>query len=310
MNPINFRHLYYFWVIAREGGIQRASEILDLTPQTLSGQLATLENELGGPLFLRRNRTLKLTDFGNAVYGYADDMFRVAESLTEMVRRPPENRPLSLTVGLSASIHKLIGYHLLEPALGLSREVRLHCRTGDNSGLLERLARKELEVVLTDQQPGPGQAGSFLAHRLASSSISLFASAPLSTSLREGFPGSLDGAPFLATSVDAPYFTELMNWFAGNQVKVRVVAEVDDSALIKVFGREGLGYFAAPTAIADEVCRQYKVETIARIDDVQDVLYAVTRAGRIHHPAVEAIVQPRPDLQNGSKKTNNNAQKS
>lgn len=310
MNPINFRHLYYFWVIAREGGIQRASEVLDLTPQTLSGQLATLENELGGPLFLRRNRTLKLTDFGNEVYRYADDMFRIAESLTEMVRRPPENRPLSLSVGLSASIHKLIGYHLLEPALALSREVRLHCQTGDTHNLLERLARKELELILTDRQPGPGQAGTFLAHRLASSSISLFASAPLAESLRQGFPASLDGAPFLATSVEAPYFTELMNWFAGNQVRVRVVAEVDDSALIKVFGREGVGYFAAPTAIAEEVCRQYKVETVARIDDVQDVLYAVTRAGRIHHPAVEAIVQPRPDLQNGSKKANDNAQQS
>lgn len=310
MNPINFRHLYYFWVIAREGGIQHASEVLDLTPQTLSGQLATLENELGGPLFLRRNRTLKLTDFGNEVYRYADDMFRIAESLTEMVRRPPENRPLSLSVGLSASIHKLIGYHLLEPALALSREVRLHCQTGDTHNLLERLARKELELILTDRQPGPGQAGTFLAHRLASSSISLFASAPLAESLRQGFPASLDGAPFLATSVEAPYFTELMNWFAGNQVRVRVVAEVDDSALIKVFGREGVGYFAAPTAIAEEVCRQYKVETVARIDDVQDVLYAVTRAGRIHHPAVEAIVQPRPDLQNGSKKANDNAQQS
>ncbi|GGY66804.1 LysR family transcriptional regulator [Marinobacter zhanjiangensis] len=308
MNPINFRHLYYFRVIAREGGIQRASEVLGLTPQTLSGQLATLENELGGALFLRRNRALKLTDFGHSVYRYADDMFTTADSLAEMVRQPPENRPLTLTVGLSASIHKLIGYHLLEPALGLSREVRLHCQTGDTTSLLERLARKELEVVLTDRQPGSGEAGAFRTHRLASSSISLFASPPLAASLRENFPASLDGAPFLATSVEAPYFTELMNWFAGNQVRVRVVAEVDDSALIKVFGRQGLGYFAAPTAIADEVCRQYQVETVARIDDVQDVLYAVTRSGRSHHPAVEAIVQPRPDLGNDSKKSNGNTQ--
>ena len=308
MNPINFRHLYYFWVIAREGGIHRASEVLELTPQTLSGQLATLENELGGALFVRRNRTLKLTDFGHTVYRYAEEMFTIAESLTEMVRQPPENRPLSLTIGLSASIHKLIGYHLLEPALGLSREVRLHCQTGDTASLLERLARKELEVVLTDRLPGSAQAGAFKAHRLASSSISLFASPSLAASLRQNFPTSLDGAPFLATSVDAPYFTELMNWFAGNQVRVRVVAEVDDSALIKVFGRQGLGYFAAPSAIGNEVCRQYQVETVARIDDVQDVLYAITRIGHIHHPAVEAIVQPRPDLGNDSEKTNNTDQ--
>lgn len=309
MNPINFRHLYYFWVIAREGGIQRASGLLDLTPQTLSGQLSTLENELGGALFQRRNRSLRLTDFGQTVFRYAEDMFTTAESLAELVRQPPENRPLSLNVGLSASIHKLIGYHLLEPALDLSREVRLHCRTGDTNVLLDRLSRKELEVVLTDRQPASNQASSFRVYRLAQSSISLFAAASLASTLREDFPASLDEAPFLATSVDAPYFTELMNWFAGNQVRVRVVAEVDDSALIKVFGRQGLGYFAAPTAIGPEVCRQYQVETVARIDDVQDVLYAVTRAGGTHHPAVAAIVEPRPDLDNASKKTNDPDQK-
>lgn len=303
MNPINFRHLYYFWVIAREGGIQRASEVLELTPQTLSGQLASLENDMGGALFLRRNRALKLSDFGHSVYRYADEMFTTAESLAEMVRQPPENRPLSLRVGLSASIHKLIGYHLLEPALQLSREVQLHCQTGDTQNLLERLSRKDLDVVLTDRQPGSGEAGAFKAHRLATSSISLFAAPRLADDLIRGFPASLDNAPFLATSLEAPYFTELMNWFAGNQVRVRVVAEVDDSALIKVFGRQGLGYFAAPTAIEEEVRRQYQVCTVARLDEVQDVLYAVTRAGQIHHPAVSAMVQPRRDLENTSVKT-------
>ncbi|SES65606.1 LysR family transcriptional regulator [Marinobacter segnicrescens] len=293
MKDLNFRHLYHFWMIAREGGLNRAAEQLDLTAQTLSGQLASLENQLGGALFHRRNRRLVLTDFGETIFRYADEMFTTAESLSELLQQPPEHRPLTLSAGLSASIHKLIGYHLLAPALGLSREVRLHCQTGDTDNLLDRLARKELDVVLTDRQPPSERAGAFQAHRLASSSISLFAEPALASELRDGFPGSLDGAPFLATSLDAPYFTELMNWFAGNRVRVRVTAQVDDSALIKVFGRQGVGYFAAPTAISSEVCRQYQVEAIASIEEVRDVLFAVTRAGQIHHPAVDAIIKPR-----------------
>lgn len=299
MKDLNFRHLYYFWMIAREGGLNRAAEQLGLTPQTLSGQLATLENQVGGALFQRRNRRLALTDFGETVFQYADDMFTTAESLSELLQQPAEHRPLTLSAGLSASIHKLIGYRLLEPALGLSREIRLHCQTGDTDNLLDRLARKELDVVLTDRQPPSDRAGAFQSHRLASSSVSLFAAPELAESLRDNFPGNLDGAPFLATSLDAPYFTELMNWFAGKQVRVRVAAEVDDSALIKVFGRQGIGYFAAPTAIASEVCRQYQVESIARIDDVRDVLFGVTRRGRVHHPAVEAIINPGEELDPG-----------
>ncbi|MFW5825088.1 MAG: LysR family transcriptional regulator [Marinobacter sp.] len=300
MKDLNFRHLYYFWMIAREGGLSRASDRLDLTPQTLSGQLATLEHQLGGALFQRRNRRLRLTDFGETVFRYADDMFTTAESLSEMLQQPPEHRPLNLAVGLSASIHKLIGYHLLEPALSLSREVRLQCQTGDTGSLLDRLAGKDLDVVLTDRQPPSAQASSFHTYRLASSSVSLFAAPSLAAGLREGFPASLNGAPFLASSVDAPYFTELMNWFAGNRVSVRVAAEVDDSALIKVFGRQGIGYFAAPTAIESEVCRQYQVEVVASIAEVRDVLYAIIRAGGSHHPAVEAIVQPRPGISDSS----------
>lgn len=304
MKDLNFRHLYYFWMIAREGSLSAASDRLELTPQTLSGQLAALEHQLGGALFQRRNRRLRLTDFGDTVFRYADEMFTTAESLSELLQQPPEHRPLTLAAGLSASIHKLIAYHLLEPALGLSREVRLQCQTGDTDSLLDRLARKELDVVLTDRQPPSARAASFHAYHLTSSSVSLFAAPSLATELRGGFPASLDGAPFLATSVDAPYFTELMNWFAGNRVRVRVVAEVDDSALIKVFGRQGLGYFAAPTAIEAEVCRQYQVEAIASITEVRDVLYAITRAGGSHHPAVAAIVQPRPSNRDSSKKTN------
>lgn len=296
MENINLRHLYYFWVIAREGSIVRAAEHLDLTPQTLSGQLATFEASVGGSLFRRANRALQLTDFGQTVLGYADEMFQTAQALSDVLSQPPENRPLSLSIGIAASIHKLIAYHLTEPVLTLDREVRLRCHTGDPYLLLKRLAQREIDIVLTDRQPASDDAERFRTYRLASSSMSLFAVPELAEGLRSNFPRSLDGQPFLATSLKAPYVTALMNWFASQNIRVKVVAEVDDSALIKVFGRQGLGYFAAPTVIQDEVCRQYQVEHIARISEVRDTLYAVTRSGKSHNAAVAELIKERTEL--------------
>ncbi|MDX1457594.1 MAG: LysR substrate-binding domain-containing protein [Marinobacter sp.] len=296
MDNLNFRHLYYFWTIARTGSIVRAAETLALTPQTLSGQLATFESALGNALFRRANRALQLTDFGQTVFSYADDMFQTAQALNDVLRQPPENRPLSLSVGIAASIHKLIAYRLTEPALSLSREVRLSCRTGDTAELLKRLGQRELDIVLTDRQPAPGEAGQFRSHQLASSSMSLFAAPELAEMLTTDFPASLDRQPFLATSLDAPYISALMNWFSSQDIRVKVVAEVDDSALIKVFGREGLGYFAAPTAIRDEVCRQYQVVHVASIHEVRDTLYAVTRARGSHNAAVTELLRERTGL--------------
>ncbi|WP_227537981.1 LysR family transcriptional regulator [Marinobacter vulgaris] len=303
MGNLNLRHLYYFWVIAREGSIVRAAESLELTPQTLSGQLATFESVLGNALFRRANRALQLTDFGRTVFGYADDMFQTAQALTDVLQQPPENRPLSLSVGIAASIHKLIAYHLTAPALSLSREVRLSCRTGDTTELLKRLGQRELDIVLTDREPASGEASHFRSYRLASSSMSLFAAPELAAHLSVDFPASLDRQPFLATSLDAPYFSALMNWFSSQNIRVKVVAEVDDSALIKVFGREGLGYFAAPTAIHDEVCRQYQVVHVARIHEVRDTLYAVTRARGSHNSAVAELLKERPELDDKIEKT-------
>ena len=296
MDNLNFRHLYYFWTIARTGSIVRAAETLALTPQTLSGQLATFESALGNALFRRANRALQLTDFGQTVFSYADDMFQTAQALNDVLRQPPENRPLSLSVGIAASIHKLIAYRLTEPALSLSREVRLSCRTGDTAELLKRLGQRELDIVLTDRQPASGEAGQFRSHQLASSSMSLFAAPELAKMLTTDFPASLDRQPFLATSLDAPYISALMNWFSSQDIRVKVVAEVDDSALIKVFGREGLGYFAAPTAIRDEVCRQYQVVHVASIHEVRDTLYAVTRARGSHNAAVTELLRERTGL--------------
>ncbi|MDO3722058.1 LysR family transcriptional regulator [Marinobacter sp. chi1] len=291
MDQLNLRHLYYFWMISREGTIARASEVLDLAPQTLSGQLATFETALGGMLFERERRRLHLTDLGRTVLGYADEIFALTSELNDVVRLAPAERPLSLSAGVSASIHKLIAYNLLQPAMKLKRPVHLNCLTGNTEDLILRLKRKELDVVLTDWVPQEEDQRGFAVHSLAGSAISLFASPGLAEPLMDGFPESLNGAPMLATTADAPYFKNLMHWFSVNGVKPEIVARVDDSALVKVFGSQGLGVFAAPTAIRGEVCRQYRVEEIASIDDVNEALFAFTRSKHPAHDGVRAICE-------------------
>ncbi|MBW0146068.1 LysR family transcriptional regulator [Marinobacter arenosus] len=291
MDQLNLRHLYYFWMISREGSIARASEVLELAPQTLSGQLATFESSVGGLLFQRERRKLILTDLGRTVLGYAEEIFALAGELNETLRLAPSDRPLTLSAGVSASIHKLIAYYLLQPAMVLPRPVQLNCQTGGPEDLLLRLKRKELDVVLIDRMPSVDERGGFAVHALAGSTISLFASPVLARRLRKGFPASLNGEPLLANATDAPYFEKLMNWFSLQGVRMNLVARIDDSALIKVFGRQGLGVFAAPTAISKEVCRQYEVEQIASIAEVKDELFAITRGKNPAHEGVRAICQ-------------------
>lgn len=290
MDQLNLRHLYYFWVISREGSIAKASELLDLAPQTLSGQLATFEESVGGQLFSRERRRLVLTELGQLVQSYANDIFALTGELSETLRLAPADRPLRLAAGVSASIHKLIAFQLLQPALKLNRRVNLDCRTGRAEDLLLSLKRKELDVVLTDRMPQTeAVTDRFAVHPLTSSTISLFAAPEMAGRLRDDFPASLNHQPLLANATDAPYFQKLMNWLTISNVRMDLVARVDDSALIKVFGREGLGVFAAPTAIKEEVCRQYQVEEIAPVKAVTDQLYAITRSRKVAHEGVRAI---------------------
>ncbi|MBV0932712.1 LysR family transcriptional regulator [Marinobacterium weihaiense] len=291
LNTLNFRHLYHFWVVAREGSMAKASRILDLAPQTLSSQVATLESEIGGLLFRREGRGLKLTELGQSVQAHADTIFEAAEALQQELQTPADERPLRLSVGISASIHKLIAWRLIEPALQLERRLNLSCETGRTPNLLDDLKRHDLDVVLTDRPPVLQPDSRLHLHDLGSSPMSLFAAPALAQSLRDGFPASLDGQPFLANAVAAPYVSQLMQWFADQGVSVSVRAQVDDSALIKVFGHHGMGVFAAPAVIADEVCRQYQVEMLGRVESVRDTLYAITRGPQPRHAAVQAICQ-------------------
>ncbi|WP_420474648.1 transcriptional activator NhaR [Noviherbaspirillum sp. ST9] len=289
MSAINYKHLHYFWVVAKCGGIGRASEQLHLTPQTISGQITLLEESLGTSLFDRVGRRIELNETGRMVFSYADEIFSLGEELEDMLHHRPGDRPLQFSVGVVDSVQKSIAYMLLEPALKLPETLRMVCREGKLSTLLAGLAIQSFDIVIAD---GPMPANSNVrgySHLLGECGITFFAAQSLARQVKKGFPQSLDGAPFLLPGEDAAVRPRLLKWFDRERVRPRIAGEFDDGALLKEFGEAGTGVFCMPSVVAAQIKRQYGVVEVGRTTEVMEQFYAISVERRLSHPAVVAI---------------------
>jgi LysR family transcriptional activator of nhaA len=291
MERLNYHHLFYFWMAAREGSVARAAAQLRLAQPTLSGQIRALDDALGEKLFERAGRGLRLTEMGRVVYGYADEIFTLGRELAESVKGQPTGRPLRLAVGVSDALPKLVAYRLIEPALGLAQPVRLVVQEQSTERLLAQLALHELDVVLTDRVAPPGVSVRAFNHLLGDCGTTLFAAPGLAAQYRRHGPRALDGAPFLLPGETSTLRRALEQWFEEQRIQPRIVGEFDDSTLIKVFGQAGKGIFAAPSIIESSVRKQYGVAIVRRLDRVRERFYAVSAERRLKHPAVIAITE-------------------
>ena len=291
MRHLNYSHLLYFWPVAREGSIARASETLHLTPQTISGQLKLLEESVGEPLFHRVGRGLALSETGRIVNQYADEIFALGAELTQRVKRKELGVPLALNVGIVNSIPKLIAYRILEPALSMADPVRIVCRESDLDALLGDLAVHRLDLVLSDRAIPAGLNVRAYNHRLGASGVSLFAHRRIARRYERKFPASLEGAPLLLPVESNALRRDLDDWFDRQGITPRVVAEFDDSALLKAFGEAASGIFPAPDAIAAEVQDMYHSRRVGPIDGVSETFYAISPERKLKHPAVLRITE-------------------
>lgn len=291
MRGLNYNHLYYFWRVAREGGVVRAAALLHLTPQTVSGQLRALEQALGGKLFARAGRRLALTDTGRLVLDYADDLFRIGADMKEALEGRAGGRPLAFTVGVVDAVPKMIAYRLLEPALRLGEPVRIVCREGKLEPLLAELAVHKLDIVLADSPLGAGATVRAFSHLLGECGITFFAARKLAASYRKRFPKSLDGAPLLLPATNTAVRGALMQWLDRRDIRPRIAGEFEDSALMKAFGQAGVGVFISPTVIEREIMRQYDVQPVGRTDEVRERFYAISAERKLRHPAVVAVTE-------------------
>ncbi|MGE0820943.1 MAG: transcriptional activator NhaR [Candidatus Binatia bacterium] len=289
MEWLNYHHLLYFWTVARHGSISRATEELYLAQPTISAQLRALEESLGEKLFTRVGRNITLTEMGQVVFRYADEIFSLGRELTDTLKGRSVGRPARFTVGVADVLPKLITYRLLQPALQLTEPIRVVCHEDKPDRLLAELAVHGLDLVLSDAPIGPFVKVRAFNHLLGESDVAIFGPAKLATRYRRGFPHSLNGAPMLLPTDNTSLRRAFDQWCETQGIRPFIVGEFEDSALLKVFGQSGAGLFPAHSVIETEVRKQYGVQTVGRLEAVRERFYAISVERKLKHPAVVAI---------------------
>lgn len=289
MDWLNYHHLLYFWTVAKEGSIARACKKLLLAQPTISAQLRDLEQALGEKLFAREGRGLRLTETGQLVFQYADEIFSIGREMVDAVRGRPTGRPLRLAVGIADVLPKLISFRLLRPALALDTAVQIQCREDKPDRLLAELAIHALDIVLSDAPVPSSIKIRAFSHLLGECGTSFMGKAELAKKFRRGFPQSLDGAPMLLPTENTTLRRSMDQWFDSLGIRPEVRAEFEDSALLKVFGQEGIGIFGVPSVVENEVRRQFQVQLVGRVEEVKERFYAISTDRKLKHPAVLAI---------------------
>ncbi|MBX3212687.1 MAG: transcriptional activator NhaR [Labilithrix sp.] len=289
MQRLNFHHLRYFWLVAREGGLANAGKLLKLSPAALSSQIRALEESVGHELFTKQGRRLVLTDVGHVAYRYADEIFALGRELGDVLERRVLPSAATLRVGLVQALPKLVVRHLLEPALSSTPPARLVCHEGAVDALIAGLASHAYDLVLADTPLPTGSSVRAYNHLLGDCGVTFFGQPDVARRLRGDFPESLDQAPMLLPTTGSALRRELEAWFDARGIVPRVVAELEDSALLKAFGAAGHGVFVVPSVIATEIAATYGVDPVGETRDVVERFYAISPERRIRNPAVAAI---------------------
>ena len=291
--PFNYKHLYYFWVVAKEGGISKAAQKLDMAVQTVSAQVRELEKDLGCELLKPAGRGLSLTEAGIAAMQQADQIFQLGEGLPHLVRDAAATPGVRLWVGISDGLPKLVVHRLLQPIINEPR-LRLLCMEGQFNDLLGNLALHKLDLVISDR-PAPSNPNIKLySHALGSSSIAWYGTAALLAKSAKTFPYNLDELPVLLPTAHTVMRDRLEHWFEQHQLKPHVVGEFEDSALLKTFGASGMGVFPAAESVQEELMSHYAVQRMGHSSGVTEHFYAIGTEKKVQHPLVQRLLHPNP----------------
>ena len=288
--PFNYKHLYYFWVVAKEGGMSRAADKLDMAVQTVSAQVRELERSLGYELLKPAGRGLALTDAGVTAMQLADQIFQIGENLPTLVRDAASTPATRLAVGISDGLPKLVVRRLLQPIIA-EPNLRLVCHEDELDDLLGDLALHRLDVVFSDR-PAPANPNIKLySHAMGSSPMAWYATPALLASAGHNFPQCLAELPVLLPTAHTAVRGRLDHWFEQHGIRPRIVGEFEDSALLNTFGASGMGIFPAAEWAQDDLLAHYGVQRLAACDGVTEHFYAVGTEKKVQHPLVLRVLQ-------------------
>ncbi len=289
MEFLNYHHLRYFWVVAKEGSLRKGAEKLHVSQPTISAQIAALEGVLGEKLFLRGGRALALTETGHLVLTYAEEIFSIGKDLLNAVKQRPSARPLRLHLGVADALPKLVTYRIIAPVFRLPQAVQVSCWETKVSDMLVELAAYKLDLVLADEPASSGVTTNVFNHLLGESGVTFCAEPRLAAKLRRGFPKSLNGAPALLPMSNSGLRRSLEKWFHACGMRPRLVAEIEDPAFVTLLALHGLGFMTVPTIVVKEIVTRFDFRVIGQTDECQQQFYAITPERRLPHPAVTAI---------------------
>jgi LysR family transcriptional regulator, transcriptional activator of nhaA len=288
---LNYHHLRYFWTVARKGGVRKAADELHVSQPSISAQLRLLEESLGQKLFRRGGRNLVLTETGQLVLNYADEIFSAGRELMNAVKQRPGKHPVRVNIGLTDAFPKLIAFQILRAAFRSEPAVHMICREGEIGPLVSHLQAHRLDIVLADEPASSALKAKTFNHKLGRSGVTFCAVPPLAGKLRRNFPQSLDGAPALLPTQNMGMRAALETWFDSRGIRPRVVGEFEDSALMEVCSTGGRGFTAIHTVVDRAALKRYGLRVIARVDECGTDFYAITAERRVKHPAAVAITE-------------------
>jgi LysR family transcriptional activator of nhaA len=294
--PFNYHHLYYFWVVAKEGGMTRAAARLGMAVQTVSAQVRALEQSLGHALFKPEGRGLALTPAGVAAMVQADQIFQLGEQLPAAVSDAVSGGGMRLAVGISDGLPKLVVRHLLQPALEDPR-VRLLCHEDEFDGLLGDLALHRLDAVLSDRAAPPNPNLRLYSHALGDASLAWFAPVAMARQSRHPFPACLAEMPVLLPTPHAAVRPRLDQWFERQGLHPRIAGEFEDSALLAAFGRSGMGAFPASSWSHQELMKDEGIQLLGDCPELLEHFYLISAERRIQHPLVQRLLQATPGVE-------------
>lgn len=291
MRHLNYHHLLYFHTVAEEGSVAAAAELLHITPQTISGQIKLLESVVGQPLFIKSGRGLKISDTGRAVKKYTDEIFTIGLNLSEHIRNDQLGGSAELHVGIADSIPKLVACQLTMPVFDQTENVKLVCTEGKLENLLGELAIHRLDLIISDHPVPSGYSVRAYNHPLGKTPVAFFSPGRWAGRLTKNFPRSLTTVPLLMPSHASPLRRRLDSWFEEIGIEPNIVAEFDDSAMMKTYGEAALGIFPSPEIIGGDISQHYKVKNIGRAENVYEEYFMISPNRRLKQDAVKALVE-------------------
>lgn len=288
---LNYHHLRYFWTVAKEGSLRRAADKLKVSQPSICTQIKLLESSLGESLFRPSGRSLELTEFGQLVYGHAEEIFTLGSEILRAAKQAPGVRALRLHVGIVDSFPKLMSHEILKPVFEHDPPVRLTCQEGKAPDLVSQLSTHRIDLVLADEPAPGGIGGKVFNHQLGVSDVSFCAMPILARKIKGRFPRCLDGLPLILPTQNCAMRRDLESWFRSIGVEPNVVAEMEDAALAKIAATGGLGAIALPTVVLSEAVERYGFVSIGKTREVETRFYAITAERRFTHPAVIALTE-------------------